>query len=175
MPIVAPAPQKIYEEDVQFSTSVSEAVAGKLASTLNYVLNYFDTYTFGVSGGVFSSLTTPYTFSGTLENLRADSEFYEVSFFLEETGSGGSTEFRIERQLAAGGGWTNVFSSNLVITSAAADGVTFSTNDPSYPTGVSGGSISIGTYSKNDKLRWVLVSAATGAQNLSIKITLRPT
>ena len=103
-------------EDVQFSTSVSEAVGNKLAASLNYQLDNFDRYVFGVSGGVYSGLSAyPYTFNGSIENLRSDCTISNIEIFNETSGSAGETEFRIERQLAAGGSWTTIFSQNCHI------------------------------------------------------------
>jgi len=175
MAFVTSAPNKIYEEDVQFSSSVSEAVGNKLASSLNYILDYFEIYEFGVSGAPYSGLSSyPYTFNGTIENVRSNCTITEIQIFNEVSGTSGTTEFRIERQLSSGGAWTNIFSTNCQIGNAAADSLFFK-NTSTAPASVTLPVLAISSFLTNEKLRFVLVTAAGQAQNLNIKIVVRPT
>ncbi len=175
MAYVISEPNKVYVEDVQFSTSVSEAVGNKLGSSLNYVLDNFDAYSFGVTGSPYSALSIyPYAFSGTTENIRANCAITDIHIYNEVCGISGSTEFRIERQLSSGGAWTNIFSTNCVISNTANDGVSFNMNDLTAPSGVTFPVASIQDFLANEKLRFVLVSAANQAQNLLIKLVMRP-
>jgi hypothetical protein len=168
-------PNKVYVEDVQYATSVSESVGNKLGSSMNFILDNFVVYHFGVTGGVYSGLSAyPYTFSNNIENMKSACEITDIEIFTQETGTAGTTEFKLEYQLAAGGAWSNVFSTNCSIAYTTADS-TFFKNTDAAPSGVTLPVISKTTYAKNDKLRFVLVTAATNAQNLSIKVNMRPT
>lgn len=174
MAFVTSEPNKIYQEDVQFSTSVSEAVGNKIASSINYILDNFDHYDFGVSGAPYSSLSVyPYNFMGNIENIRANCTIYELQIFNEVSGISGTTEFRIERQLSSGGGWTNIFSVNCQIGNAAADNLFFKNTDPS-PSSVTLPVISIPDLLINEKLRFVLVTAANQAENLTVRVVTKP-
>jgi len=174
MAFVTSEPNKINVEDVQFSTSVSEAVGNKLASTLNYVIDNFDRYEFGVSGAPYSSLSAyPYTFSANLESMKTDCEIFDILFFNNISGTSGNTVFYIERQLAAGGAWTTIFSTNCSIANTAADNLSFSLN-AAAPSGVTLPVLSISSFAASDKLRWVLVSAASDAEVLNFKVIMRP-
>lgn len=174
MAYVTSEPKKIYTEDVQFSSSVSEAVANKLGAAINFILDEFIVYEFGVSGNVYSGLSSyPYTFSGCIENVYANSTIYSIEVYNEVSGTSGTTTFYIEKQLAAGGAWTNIFSTNCSIANTAADNLFFSTL-LTAPTGITLPVLSTTSLAKNDKLRFVLSAAATAGQNISIKVKTRP-
>lgn len=174
MAYVTSEPKKIYTEDVQFSSSVSEAVANKIGAAINFILDEFNVYEFGVSGNAYSGLSSyPYTFSGCIESLSSNCEIYSIEVFNEVSGTSGNTIFYIETQAAGGGAWTNIFSTNCTIANTAADNLSFSTL-LAAPSGVTLPILSLLSFAKNDKLRFVLSSAATGAQNISIKVKTRP-
>jgi len=175
MAFVTSEPNKINVEDVQFSTSVSEAVGNKLASSLNYVIDNFDIYEFGVSGGVYSGLSTyPYYFNGTIENLRSDCVITDILIYNEISGTSGSTTFAIERQAPGGGAFATIFTVNPVISNTAADNLFFKMSDVSAPSGVTLPVIPGVVYPQNEKFRFVILGAATDAQNLSVKVITRP-
>ncbi len=174
MAYVSSDPKKIYTEDVQFSSSVSEAVANKIGAAINFILDEFIVYTFGVTGAPYSGLSSyPYIFTGCLETCLTDSEIHSIEVVNEVSGISGTTVFYIEKQLASGGAWTTIFSTNAQILNTAADNLYFSTLEAA-PAGVTLPVLSTISLAKKDKLRFVLQSAATGAQNISIKVKTRP-
>jgi hypothetical protein len=172
--VIPSEPEQIFQEDTQAGAAVSESILAKYGATNNYFLDYFERYSFGVTGGVFSQLVTPYTFSQTADVVRASCAITLLEVYLGETGTSGTTQFRIERQLAAGGAWSNLFSTNCSITSSAADGVTFNTNSSGI-TGVTVPVFTITSLAAGDKIRLVLVTSATSAQNLTMTLYCRPT
>ena len=172
--LLVSSPNQIFQEDTQGGAAVSEAILGKYGQTNNYILDYFDRYDFGVTGGVFSGLALPYTFSGNIENMRTAYSIVKVVGFLEIGGTAGTTSFKVERQLAAGGAWSNILAGTIDILHSAADGVFFDTS-VAAPAGVTLQTIAIPTLAVNDKLRFVLTASATVAQNLSITVFTRPT
>lgn len=175
MPYLSSEPEKIYQEDVQGGASVSESIGAKIGSSINYILDEFVTYHFGVSGAPYSGLSVyPYEFNNNIEAIKGKCEIQDIFITNQVSGISGATEFRIERQLAAGGGWTNIFSVNCSILNTAADGILFKESDVSAPAGVTLPVLSIVDFELNDKLRFVLVSAADQAQSLSIAVKARP-
>lgn len=171
---VSSSPAKIYSEDIQTGSSVSESIGAKIGSVINFIIDEFVHYPFGVSGSSYSGLSSyPYTFSGSLESLKYNCVIEKITVFNEVSGISGTSEFYIERQLAAGGAWTNIFSTNCSILNTAADNLYFETG-VAAPTGVTLPILSITSFSKSDKLRLVLVQAADQAQNLKIKLITRP-
>ncbi len=168
-------PDKIHQEAVQGGAAVSESILATIAATANFILDNFTDYSFGVSGASYSSLLTPYTFAASQENILYKCVIEKITVFNEVSGLSGNTEFRIERQLAAGGAWTTIFSQNGVIANTAADSLYFESTDLMAPSGVTLPILSTLTLEQNDKLRFVLVSAASGAQNLFVRVVARPT
>lgn len=175
MPYVTSDPVKIYTEDVQFSSSVSEAVANKIGAGINFVLDNFVAYSFGISGGFYSNLAFyPYTFTGSIESLVYTCVINDIVIFSEASGISGTSEFSIEWQPAAGGAWTNIFSTNLEISNTASDNLTFKMSALSAPTGVTLPILSTSSFAAGDKLRLVIVSAANQASNIKFKVITRP-
>lgn len=168
-------PEKIHQEAVQGGAAVSESLLALVGSTSNFILDNFIYYPFGVTGAAYSSLSAyPYTFNGTAESVKYNSNIERIEVFNEVSGISGTTEFRIEKQLAAGGSWTNIFSTNCTISNSAADFLHFNSTDVSAPSGVVLPVLSTTSLAINDKLRFVLVSAADQAQNLHVRVITRP-
>lgn len=172
--LIASEPEKFYLEDMQGNASLSETLMNKIGASHNFIFDYFLRLNFGVSGAPYSSLSAyPYTFSNTMENVNIACELINIEVFNEISGTSGNTEFSIERQLAAGGAWTNIFSTNCTIANTASDNLFFKNTDTA-PSGVTQPVISISSFALNDKLRFVIVGAASGASNLSVRLNLRP-
>lgn len=170
---ITPEPEIIYVEDTQGGAAVSEALLAKYGATNNYLLNNFDRYSFGLSGGYYSSLVVPYEMTAQSERLRNACSITNLSVSLGDTGTAGTSTFKIEYQLAAGGAWTTIFSVNCSITSAAADGVQFESADVA-PTGVTKPTLSVTTFAKGDKFRFSLTASATNAKNLMVDVWTKP-
>lgn len=175
MPIVTPEPNLIQTNDVAFSASVSEAVGNKIGSSLNYVLLNFDIYEFGVSGNAYSSLSGyPYFFMASTERIRANCSISDILVTNEISGISGTTSFNLQRQLATGGGYTDISVSNTTISNTADDGISFKYSDLVYPAGVGVGAYNLTTLGVGDRVRFVLVGAADQASTLNIKLVTRP-
>ena len=164
---------RMYEEDVRYGAAVSEAVGYKIGGLMNYIADKFSYYEFGVVGANYDTLSAyPYTFSDQQEVIDLDATIYRIEVTNDIAGTSGNTEFRIERQVGGAGGWSNIFSQNCVIANTASDALAFTTEDAA-PSGVTLPVVSTSTLLKGDRLRFVLVSAATGAQNLKVKVVTR--
>lgn len=174
MTFIPSSPEKLHQEATQGGTAVSESLLATVGATSNFILDNFIFYPFGVFGGVYSGLTVPFTFTGNMETVLFKSVIEKIVVFNEISGTLGTTSFRIEKQLAAGGAWTSIFSVNGSIANTSADNLSFESTDLVAPAGVVLPVLSITTLEKNDKLRFVLVTSATGGQNLSVKVITRP-
>ncbi len=153
---------------------MSESLLALVGATSNFILDNFIYYPFGVSGSNYSDLSAyPYVFDGNSESILLKCTIEKIIVTNEVSGISGQTEFRIERQLAAGGAWTNIFSTNCIISNTAADNISFQTG-VAAPSGVTLPVVSITDLDVNDRMRWVLISAATNANNLQIKVITRP-
>ena len=173
VPIVS-EPELILDFDVQGGASVSEAFGAKVGSTTNFLLNNFVSFPFGVSGAPYSGLSAyPYTFTGAIESSRLKVNIEKITVFNEVSGISGTTSFKIEKQLAAGGAWSNIFTTDCSISNTAADSLYFETG-LSAPSGVTLPVFPATTLEINDKLRFVLITAADQAQNLKVRVICRP-
>jgi len=170
---LTPEPQEILDFDVQGGASVSESILAKYGATNNYVLSNFERYYFGVTGAFFSGLTTPYIFSNNIDNIRTKCELTNIYIYIGTTGISGDTYFRIERQLAAGGAWTTIFSTDAKIGSGVTDGYAYNMVDGGAGD-IINPSFAITDFEANDKLRFVLQSSALQAANLNLLVLLKP-
>lgn len=167
-------PEKIHQEAVQGGAAVSESLLALVGSTANFILDNFKIYEFGVSGAPYSGLSSyPYTFTGNMESVFFKCYIEKILVFNAVSGISGTTEFKVEYQLAAGGAWNNILSTNCTISNTAADNLSFDSTEAA-PSGVTLPVISVTDLEKNDKLRFVLVSAADQAENLRVFVVTRP-
>lgn len=164
---------RIYQEDVKYGAAVSEAVMFKIGALANYIADKFSYYDFGVVGASYDDLSSyPYTFSDSIEVVDLDATIYRIEVTNDVSGTAGTTEFKIERQVAGVGAWSNIFSVNCSIVHTASDALAFR-SDEAAPSGVTLPTLSTTSILQGDRLRFVLVSAATGAQNLKVKVITR--
>lgn len=166
-------PDKIFQEDVQTGASVSESVGAKIGSSINFVLDNFDKYHFGVTGATYQSLVLPYIFSNNIEAMITKSVVSDIFIHIGTTGTSGSTSFKLEKQLAAGGSWTTITNIDFRIGNGVVD-------DYSYYLSVGGAgdidnpTITTTSFEQGDKLRLVLTQVSTFGANLNIKVIMRP-
>ena len=173
LPISA-EPELILEADTIGGASCSEALFAKFGSVSNFVLNNFVSVPFGISGAAYSNLSAyPYTFAGSIESLRLKVNIEKITVFNEVSGISGTTSFKIEKQLASGGAWTNIFTTDCSISNTAADSLYFETG-MAAPSGVTLPVFPATTLEVNDKLRFVLITAADQAHNLAVNVICRP-
>lgn len=174
MPFVTSERKRINVEDVQFSTSVSEAVGNKLGASINFIFDRIvQKLVFGVIGAPYSSLVTPYTGLGTNETLVEAYEISRLSVSQAVCGTSGQTEFYLERRPFGSGIWTSMFSVNCIISNTASDPVSF-TSDGVAPAGVTLPVFNLTNLGEGDEIRLVLFSSANQAQDLTINLEVRP-
>jgi hypothetical protein len=167
--------EKIYIQDVQGGASVSESVAAKLSASINFILdNITQKMQFGVTGNFYSDLILPYTFSQNSEVAAENLLIQRLNISQQISGISGQTEFKIEKRLAGGGTWNNIFSTNCIISNLAIDNLVFSSDDMTAPLNVTMPVLSITTLAKGDELRFVLINSANQARNLLVDLELSP-
>lgn len=167
-------PELILDFDVQSGSSVSESIGAKIGATCNFLLYEYIIFPFGVSGAPYSGLSSyPFTFAGSIESTRLRCNIEKIAVYNEVSGISGTTEFRIEKQLAGGGSWTNIFTTNCIILNTAADDLRFETG-VAAPSGVTLPVFPATILEVGDKLRFVLVSAADQGSNLKVRVVARP-
>jgi len=165
-------PELILDFDVAGGSSVSEAFGAKVGSTTNFILNEFSVFEFGV-GEIYSGLAVYPSVVGTQEYARMRYNVEKIYVYSLASGISGQTEFRIEKQLAAGGAWTNILTTNCIILNTAADDIRFFSGG-SAPADVTLPVFPATTLEIGDKLRFVLVTAADQADTLYVDVALRP-
>ena len=173
MAIVSPSPNLIQEQDVTFSTSVSEAVGFKLGGSLNHVLTNFYTYTLGFGGGFHSALTTPYASLAT-EVVRVNSVISDIYITQQLGGSSGVTQFYIQKQPAGGGPFVTIFSVDGQISSSAGNDVKFYSSSGGTPTGVTKPVFPSASLLAGETIQLVLFTSAVQARNLQLQVITRP-
>lgn len=174
MTYIPSEPEKLHTEAVQSGAAVSESLLALVGATSNFILDNFIYYPFGISGAPYSGLSAyPYTFDAASESVLLKCTIEKIKVYNKISGISGQTEFRIERQLAAGGAWTNIFSTNCIISNTASDELYFETG-VAAPSGVTLPVVSITDFEVNDKLRMVLITAADQAENLKVRVITRP-
>jgi hypothetical protein len=167
MPVITSEPNQIFVEDVAFSASVSEAVGNKIGATVNYILSYFEKYSFGITGGFYSLLTTPYSSIAT-EIVRSNCVITDIFVTQAISGTSGQTEFYILKN------GVSIFSVNGVITSAAADDLSFFALTGSTPGGVTKPVLTSTSLSAGDVLQFVLFTASVQGRNIQLDVITRP-
>jgi hypothetical protein len=166
--------EKIYVEDVAGGVSNSEAVGAKLGASINFIMDRIvQKLQFGIGGKVYSGLTTPYTASGNSELVTENYLIQRVTVSNQISGTAGTTEFKIERRPSGSATWTSLFSVNGSIGHAAADNLIFK-SDAAAPANVTLPVLSITQLDEGDEVRFVLVSAASSAQNLLVTLEVSP-
>lgn len=176
--IVTPERKLFYTEDVQAGAANSEANANKIAATNNFINSRITKpIHFGVGGAVYSGLSSyPYTFSNNSEVCAENLLIQKIVITNQISGTSGSTVFYLQVRRYLSGTWTNMFSTNCTIGNAASDNLIFNSTDLTAPTSVTLPVLAAGmSYLYfGDEIRFVLVTAATGATNLQITMECSP-
>lgn len=176
--IVTPERKLFYTEDVAAGAANSEANANKIAATNNFINSRITKpFHFGVGGATYSGLSAyPYTFSNNSEICAENLLLQKLVVTRQTAGISGTTVFYLEIRRYLSSTWTNMFSTNCSITSAAANNLVFNNTDLTAPSGVTLPILASGMSVLNfgDEIRFVLVSAATNAANLQITLECSP-
>lgn len=172
---VTSARNNIQQEEVQYKAAVSEAVGFKIGGAINFINDYQNKhFDMGVTGG-FSVLTVPFTDIGCQEVFERASEITNVFVRYGTAGSASTSELDIEWAADNSGTWASIFSTTPKVGNAAPDDNVFDANSVcTLPASCTRPVLSKTTFAAGDKIRCNIVTAATGADTMVLKIHFRP-
>lgn len=176
--LVTPERKLFYTEDVQAGAANSEANANKVAATNNFINSRITKrLIFGIGGAAYSGLSAyPYTFSSNSEICAENLLIQKLVISNQTPGIASTTVFFLEIRRYLSSTWTTMFSTNCQIGFAATASLIFNSTDLTVPSNVTLPVLSSGMSDLffGDEIRFVLVSAATAAQNLQINLECSP-
>jgi hypothetical protein len=177
MPEITPSRSVIFQEDVSYKRSVSEAILSKVGAQSNFINTYqIDSHRFCLNGS-YSVATGIVLYDGAY-NFFYNSEIVGVYFWNGQRGSSGLTDFDIEWVNESGGNEGSIFSSNPQIDSTASDvsigRVNLTTGNSTGGTGITLPTLSKTQFLEGQSLIFKLNSAMISASNCGICIQFKP-
>jgi len=176
--IITDARVNIQQEDVQFRSSVSQAVGNKLGGSINFVNNrQFDQHSWNLNGD-FSVIAASDVGDGVFicqENM----EMVGYALYIGTNGSTGSNIICDLHWISSDGTDNGtIFSTKPSIATSASDGTFTHSNiravSSEVPTGHTEGVISKTDFDRHDGIRFDLDASTGGASNLQLIIFFRP-
>lgn len=180
----------IFSEETRFRAAVSESVAQKIGSAVNFInFRQFDEKSFRANGPYGDAAVFPVIGLDGLYVLPFDAEIFGYFMYNEYPGTGGTTEFDVKLATTSGGTFTSIFSVTPKINSTASAEtfclgyiVTETTTtqiytvNPSPPTGVTVGTFTSVPFQVNagDAIRVDVISGMPSAQNGGLVLLHRP-
>jgi hypothetical protein len=117
---VSPLRRNIHAEDVQFKSAISEAVGFKLGQSLNFINTYqHSEKQFFLNGLVNRLSPLPYLGVDGMIIVQFDMTIINVYMYVQEMGTGGTTEFDIKRAVNPAAGFTSIFAGPSGVTPKA--------------------------------------------------------
>ncbi len=167
-------PNKLHVEECKYGASVSEEWSKKVAGSINFLLDRFKIYEFGVEGAPLTYISVPKIFTENIEYLDYNYYIEDFEVFFENCGTSGSTIFSIEKYNSTTSSWSSILSFDVPNT--ASDLLRINKADLPGLSGITANKYYLDTdiFVKDTKLRFVLTSVATDAINLSISLKMRP-
>lgn len=171
--------QDFYNEDVGSGNSVSSFLASKIASAVQFINDkQIMRLNFGAQGPYSTIVSIPVYEHGMAEVIEFDSEIVNVWVRNKKTGSSGTTEVDIKKQSIGSSTWTSIFSFTPQFTSSSVDGARVDSAGKvvTAPGGVSRPVLDATNSILNagDLLRFDLLQAMVGAEDISLIIHLKP-
>ena len=111
----------VQTEESRFRSAVSESLAQKLGSSINFINTYQKYDKIFIANGKYNTLSIPFNAIDGIFVLPDDAEITNAQMFIRQAGSGGSTELDIKYATSPGGTWTSIFSTKPAISYAAGD------------------------------------------------------
>lgn len=170
--------QIIQVEDISAGNAVSEALLSKLAAAVNFINEkQIMSRQFGVNGPYSLWLAYPQLDVGPSEEFFENYEIVNVLVKNETTGSGGATEVDIKVREDGTSVWTSIFATRPKFLSTSSNKAkTDSKGTYGFSAGVTQPILNAGAQNLNAKceMRFDLISAMTGASDVSVEIFYRP-
>lgn len=190
MSSIPPKRLDIQQEESRFRFAVSESIAFKLGSSINFVNHrQFDQKEFFLNGPYGEVASPPVLGLDGLYVFPFDAEIINIATFNLVNGSSGTTELDVKLATTSGGAFTSMFATTPKIDSSAGDNAFFLayiiadiptgqswTPNPSLPTGTSGGILTSVPFpvSAGNAIRVDLLDRMPGAENCGLIIHHRP-
>lgn len=112
---------RIFSEETQFRAAVSESMAQKMGSQLNFVTNrQHDEMRFKLNGPYGDVAVVPQLNLDGIYVFPWDAEIWQIAMTNATPGSSGTTEIDVKRATVSGGAFTSIFSTTPKIASTAA-------------------------------------------------------
>lgn len=175
MAFVSGVPNKLHIEECQFGASVSEEWSKKVAGSINFILDRFKVYEFGVDGAPLTNLTLPKVFTENMEYLDYNYYIQDFELFFENCGSLGSTIFSIQRYNTLTSTWVNLVAMDVPHTAPDLLRLTKADITNSYGVTITKSYLDTDIFTTDTKLRFVINSAAVDSQNITLSLKMRPT
>lgn len=118
---LAGARKIIQVEETQFQFAVSESFAQKMGQAMNFLSMYQHSEKQFFINGNFSRVALPFVGIDGLTFFQFDAFIIDVWMFVQNAGSGGTTELDLRLATSSGGAFSTIFSTTPKITSAAGD------------------------------------------------------
>lgn len=176
---LTPIKKNIQVEETRFRSAVSEAIAQKLGSSINFINKYQnETKRFEVNGQ-YNLLTIPFNAVDGLDIILTDITIVGVSMYVHKSGSSGTTEFDLKYATTPGGSFTTMFSTTPKIQSAAGDDVwiyqNLITNTSSALANTTAPVLSVTSLTANSAIKADILQAQSGdARGAGITIYYAP-
>ena len=100
----------VQTEESRFRSAVSESLAQKLGSSINFINTYQKYDKLFMINGYYNNLSIPFYGLDGIFVLPDDAEITNAQMFVRQAGSGGSTQLDIKYATTPGGAWTSIFS-----------------------------------------------------------------
>lgn len=124
MPIVPPARNNLFVEEVDYKSAVSEALMTRFAGQTNFLnQRHYYQKQFFLNG--FYEGAVGYAAVDGMEIFPFNAEIFDVGVFSIEKGISGTTELDIKIRTSSGGAATSIFSTTPKILSTAPDSTFF--------------------------------------------------
>lgn len=180
MPVIAPIRKNIFEEDVRFRASVSEAVGNKIGSSVNFINErQYDVKNFFINGNYGIMSAYPQLSVDGRCWFQNDAYITGILVYSDVPGSSGTTELDIKKSSDGGFSWASIFSTTPKFNSTASGlrhcvvdyvGATSVT-----PTGFTAPILITNNFNAGDVLRVDIIQKMAGTpQNCGILLHFRP-
>ena len=166
MPQLPDVRRNIFVEETQFRGAVSEDLAQKLGSSINFINDrQYTEKDFQINGDYYLA-TLPYNAPDGFLFFGFNAEIVNIFAFVKTAGASGTTTLDLQYMAAPGGSWASVFSTQPSFTSAAGnDRWIDSGGIVTLGSGVTRPVLSTTSFTAGTALRVVLVSAQTSPAN----------
>lgn len=119
MTVLADAKAYIEREECLFRRAISESTSQKVGKSINFLLNRMHSQKEFFLNGDYNAVAVPNLKQDGFHFFQFDSEIFDVWMFVEDAGTGGTTELDIKVAATPGGSFVSIFTTRPKIQSSA--------------------------------------------------------